>query len=80
MCQQEQGGSGEKHIREIEKGGGRDESSGMGERKAAELYGQVCVMRPWVISQIASNPSALSVSHYIHSGDRRNDVKSVDVM
>ncbi len=54
---------GHGRVREI-KGRREGENSGKGGRKTADLYNQVCVMTPWVIFQIASNHSVLSVSHY----------------
>lgn len=64
MCKQKKGGSGENHIRGIEREEGGMRIQGIGGRKTADLYNQVCVMMPWVIFQIASNHSVLSVSHY----------------
>lgn len=62
-----------------EKKGRREvEDSGIGEGKTADLFNQVCVMMLWVIFQIASNHSVLSVSHYAQ-GIRQEELRRVDV-
>lgn len=50
------------------------EDSGIGGGKTADLFNQVCVMMPWVVFQIASNHSVLSVSHYAQ-GIRQEELR-----
>lgn len=49
----------------------------MGGGKTADLYNQVHAMMTWVIFQIASNHSVLSVSHYTQ-GISGEELRSVE--